>query len=114
MKNANEVNLMVSQNVIPSRQLLGGSHPYVFTEHGALMLASVLNSDRAITVGVLVVRTFVKMRELISTHKDLNQRLDEMETKYEAQFKVVFDALRRLINPPEKDKKIGFLRGGDA
>jgi hypothetical protein len=84
--------------------------PCVFTEHGALMAASVLNTLRAIEVSLFVVRAFIKLREMIASHKDLARRLDELENKYDGQFSVVFDAIRELMSPPEKDKrKIGFL-----
>lgn len=84
--------------------------PYVFTEHGALMAASVLNSPRAIEVSIFVVRAFVKLREMVASHKDLSQRLDEMEMRYDSQFKIVFDAIRALVAQPEpKEKKIGFI-----
>lgn len=111
-----EVELMVSQNVIPSKKQLGGHLPYAFTEHGALMLASVLNSKRAIKMGIFIVRAFVKMREMVSTHKDLVKKIDEMEKKYDIRFKMVFDSLRKIINPPMKKsrKRIGFLRGGES
>jgi len=85
--------------------------PYVFTEHGAIMLASVLNSPVAVQTSVLVVRAFVKLREMLTTHKDLAKKLEEMEKKYDSQFKVVFDAIRQLMTPPEtKKRKIGFRR----
>lgn len=85
--------------------------PYAFTEHGAIMLASVLNSPIAVQTSVLVVRAFVKLREMLATHKDLAKKLDEMEKKYDMQFKVVFDAIRELMRPPEpKRRKIGFRR----
>ena len=84
--------------------------PLAFTEHGALMAASVLNAPRAVEVSIYVVRAFVKLREMIASHKDLARRLDEMEKKYDGQFSVVFDAIRELMIPPEKDKqRIGFL-----
>ncbi len=83
--------------------------PYVFTEHGAIMAASVLNSPRAIEASVYVVRAFVKMREVLATHKELLRRLDEMEGKYDRQFKVVFDALRALMEPPKiPRRRIGY------
>ena len=83
--------------------------PSAFTEHGALMLASVLNSPRAVEVSVFVVRAFVKLREMLASHRDLARRLDEMEKKYDAQFRVVFDAIRELMKPPEKPRRgIGF------
>ena len=83
--------------------------PLVFTEHGAIMAASVLNSPRAIEASVYVVRAFVKMREVLATHKELARRLIEMEQKYDRQFKVVFDAIRALMEPPKiPRRRIGF------
>jgi hypothetical protein len=82
--------------------------PYVFTEHGAIMAANVLNSQRAIAASVHVVRAFVRLRELIASNKDLARKLEELEKKYDSQFKVVFDAIRRLMAPPSKPKRIGF------
>jgi hypothetical protein len=87
--------------------------PFAFTEHGALMLANVLNSSKAVQVSVQIVRTFVRLREILATHKDLARKLEEMEKKYDQQFKVVFDAIRQLITPPDslqyKQKpQIGF------
>jgi hypothetical protein len=73
------------------------------------MLSSVLDSERAIYVNNAIMRTFVKIRELVATHKDLAAKLEEMEMKYDAQFKVVFDAIRQLMTPPDYPKKeIGF------
>ena len=73
------------------------------------MAASVLNSPRAIEASVYVVRAFVKMREVLATHKELVQRLDEMEGKYDRQFKVVFDAIRALMEPPKTTtRRIGY------
>jgi ORF6N domain len=83
--------------------------PYAFSEHGAIMLANVLNSHKAVQVSVQIVRTFIRLRELLVTHKDLARKLEEMEKKYDRQFQVVFEAIRQLITPPEKPKKqIGF------
>src|SRR2546422_10949670 len=83
--------------------------PYAFTEHGAIMAANVLNSHRAIEASVYVVRVFVRLRELIASNKDLSQRLDELEKKYDSQFKVVFDAIRELMAPtPPSQPRIGF------
>jgi len=85
--------------------------PYAFTEHGAIMLATVLNSSVAVQASIQVVRAFIKLREMIATHKEFARKLDEMEKKYDAQFKIVFDAIRQLMSPPEKHKrKVGFLR----
>jgi hypothetical protein len=86
--------------------------PLVFTEHGAIMAANVLNSQRAIEASVYVVRAFVKMREVLATHKELVRRLDEldeMEGKYDRQFKVVFEAIRALMEPPKiPRRRIGY------
>ena len=85
--------------------------PYVFSEHGAIMAASVLNTPRAIKVSVYVVRAFIKLREALATHKDLARKLEELENKYDAQFRTVFDAIRQLMGPPpgSKKRRIGFL-----
>jgi hypothetical protein len=84
--------------------------PYAFTEHGALMAASVLNTARAVEVSLYVVRAFVTLREALATHKEFARRLDALETKYDRQFKVVFDAIRELMTPPEpKRRPIGFV-----
>ena len=83
--------------------------PYAFTEHGAIMVASVLNSKRAIDTSMFVVRAFVRLRAMLAEHKDLARRLDELEKKYDKQFKVVFDAIRQLMTPPEPNRrKIGY------
>jgi hypothetical protein len=84
--------------------------PYVFTEHGAVMLASVLNSPTAIDASVQVVRAFVKLRQLLASHADLARKLNSLEKKYDKQFGEVFNAIRELMQEPEgkKKKKIGF------
>ena len=83
---------------------------YAFTEHGVAMLSSVLRSKRAVQVNIAIMRTFVRLRELMATHKDLARKLNAMERKYDAHFKVVFEAIRKLMEPgPEKPKRsIGF------
>jgi len=84
--------------------------PYVFTEQGIAMLSSVLNSERAVEVNIQIMRTFVKLRELMSTHKDLARKLSELEKKYDGQFQIVFEAIRQLIEVEGKPKrKIGFI-----
>ena len=107
-----EVNIMVSQNAIPSRQYLGGYLPYVFTEQGVAMLSSVLNSERAVQVNIAIMRVFVKIRQLISTHKELAYKLAELERKIEKhdeEIKGIFEAIRQLMKPPEKPRRmIGF------
>lgn len=83
--------------------------PYVFTEQGVAMLSSVLNSERAIAVNIEIMRAFVRLREILSTHKDLARKLEELERTYDAQFRVVFEAIRMLMTPPEPPKgRIGF------
>lgn len=87
------------------------SFPHAFTEQGVAMLSSVLKSKRAISVNILIMQTFVRLREMISSHKGLLAKISKLENKYDAQFKVVFDALREIITPPEKKiRKIGFLK----
>ena len=87
--------------------------PHAFTEHGAIMAASVLNTDRAVEVSVYVVRAFVRLRQMLASHKDLARKIEEMEKNYAAQFKVVFDALRALMAPPAPNqRRVGF-HGGD-
>lgn len=83
--------------------------PYAFTEQGVAMLSSVLKSRRAVLVNIAIMRAFVRLRELLTTHKDLARRLDALEQKYDAQFKGVFDAIRELMKPSEPLRhRIGF------
>jgi hypothetical protein len=80
-----------------------------FTEQGVAMLSSVLNSKRAIEVNILIMRAFVRLRGMISSHKELLRKLEDMENKYDEQFRVVFEAIRQLMIPPDPPrKKIGF------
>jgi hypothetical protein len=73
------------------------------------MLSSVLNSKRAIQVNIQIMRTFTRFRETLFTHKELQRKIDEMENKYDQQFRIVFDAIRELMAPPAKARrKIGF------
>ena len=109
--------MRISQFVISSvhprvKTLKFSKNVMAFTEHGVAMLSSVLNSPRAIQVNIQIMRTFAKLREIISQHKDLARRLDELEKRYDVQFKIVFDAIRQLMAPPEPEtpkKRIGFL-----
>jgi hypothetical protein len=105
-----EVREMVSQNVIPSLRSLGGGVPMVFTQEGIAMLSSVLKTPKAIEVNIAIMRAFVRMRESMIAHKDLAQRLDDLEKKYDSQFRVIFDAMRQLIVAPErKANPIGYI-----
>ena len=96
-----EYELLRSQIVI-SKKGRGGRRylPYVFTEQGVAMLSSVLRSERAVQVNIEIMRAFVRLRELVATHKDLARKLEALEKRYDAQFKVVFDAIRQLMAPP--------------
>jgi len=86
--------------------------PYAFTEQGVAMLSSVLRSPRAVQVNIEIMRAFVRLRQMLQSNSDLARKLTAMEKKYDAQFKIVFDAIRELMTPPTKPKRrIGF--GGE-
>ena len=91
--------------------------PYAFTEHGAVMLASVLNSERAIVVNIQIVRVFTKMREMMLTHKDILLQLEKIEkklTSHDDDIALIFEYLKQLLNPPQTPRrKIGFRRSDD-
>jgi phage regulator Rha-like protein len=113
--NESEAEQLVSQNVIPHKKYLGGSLPYAFTEQGVAMLSSVLNSEQAIKINIAIMRAFVKLREMISTNKELAHKLAQLERKIEKhddEIKAIFNAIRQLMSPsPEpKKRKIGFER----
>jgi hypothetical protein len=83
--------------------------PYAFTEHGILMLSSVLKSQHAVQVNIQIMRTFVRLRQMLISNEVLIDRLDELEREYDAKFKIIFRAVRELLNPPAvKRKPIGF------
>ena len=83
--------------------------PFAYTEHGTIMAASVLNSQRAVETSVFVVRAFVRMRETLTSHRELAQRLYALEKTYDERFRVVFDAIRALMKPPKTPRRrIGF------
>ncbi len=83
--------------------------PYAFTQEGIAMLSSVLRSTRAIRVNIAIMRAFVQLRQMLLSHKELAQKLAALERKYDAQFTIVFDAIRQLMNPPvSKERRIGF------
>jgi hypothetical protein len=102
-----------SQTVMSKSVQKGMRHlPFAFTEHGAIMLASVLNSERAVEASVYVIRAFVRLREVLSSNKDLAQKLKELESKIEGhgeQIRDIIEAINQLLLPPEKPKRqIGF------
>jgi phage regulator Rha-like protein len=109
-----EAEKLVSQNVIPHIKYFGGSMPYAFTEQGVAMLSSVLHSKRAIQVNIAIMRAFVKLRGILAAHKELANKLSQLEQKIEkhdAEIKAIFEAIRQLMSPPEKpQRKIGFLK----
>jgi hypothetical protein len=112
-----EAAAMVSQNAIPSRKHLGGYLPYAFTEHGVLMLANVLKSERAMQVSIRIIEIFVKMRELLLTHKDILLQLEKMEKKltgHDDNIALIFKYLKQLLTPPQPPRqKIGFRRSNE-
>ncbi len=88
--------------------------PFAFTEHGAIMAANVLNSPRAVQASIQVVRAFIRLRQILASHKDLARKLDALEKKYDRQFRVVFEAIRKLMTPPKREiPRIGFHAPGD-
>lgn len=110
---AHEVTALMSQNVTSKPQGRGGRRglPFAFTEQGVAMLSSVLNSERAVEVNILIMRAFVKLRRLLATHADLARKVDALERRYDAQFKVIFDAIRELMKQPEPKKRpVGFRK----
>lgn len=110
-----EFDFLRSQSVISNPEGRGGRRylPYAFTEQGVAMLSSVLRSDRAIHVNIEIMRAFVRLRQMLATHKELAQKLAALEKKYDTQFRAVFDAIRELMTPPDPENKrpIGFSRG---
>jgi hypothetical protein len=110
----NEVDIVVSQNVIPHKKYLGGAKPFAFTETGVAMLSSVLKSQTAIEMNIAIMRTFVALRKVASNYKEVMQVLTEMRSRYDARFEEVYAALEKLINPPpEARPRVGFRRHGE-
>ena len=106
-----EVELLVSQNVIPHPGRLGGALPYAFTEQGVAMLSGVLKSPRAVAVNIEIMRAFVQLRGMLASNAALSRKLAALERRYDEQFKIVFDAIRQMMAPPEpKKRRIGFIR----
>jgi hypothetical protein len=106
---AEEFAALRSQTVTSKQRGGRRTAPYAFTEQGVAMLSSVLRSPRAVRVNVEIMRAFVRLREMLSTHADMARKLATLEKKYDAQFRVVFDAIRDLMAPPTKHRRpIGF------
>ncbi len=103
-----EFDNLISQFAISKR---GGTRKpsFAFTELGIAMLSSVLNSEKAIQINIQIIKVFIKMREMLINYQEVRQKIEEMEQKYDYQFKIVFEAIRQLLEPPDKpEKKIGF------
>ena len=104
-----EIEIVVSQNVIPSKKSFGGAKPFAFTEQGVAMLSGILNSKRAIEVNIAIMRAFIQMRNIISNYKDLEKKINDLECKYDKNFAIVFEAIKQLISEEEEPRKqIGF------
>ncbi len=108
-----EVEAMVSQNVIPNKGALGGALPMVFTEQGVAMLSSVLRSPQAVQVNIAIMRTFVQLRSIMDNNQELAAKINALEERYDEQFTLVFEAIKSLLdaeeNPPGSDKpSMGF------
>lgn len=107
-----EVEIMVSQNAIPSKGHLGGTLPYAFTEHGVLMLANVLKSERAVQVSIKLIELFVKLREMLVTHTELKLEIEKIKKKidnHDKNIEIVFRYFDELLKNKEKPrKKIGY------
>lgn len=118
-----EVDILLSQNAIPSRKQLGGYLPYAFTEHGILMLANVIKSERAIKMSIRIIEIFVRMREMLLAYKDILHKLEEIEKKYtdhDQKIMLIFEYLKQLEASKQQDleqknrKPIGFKTPGKA
>ena len=104
-----EVEMVVSQNVIPHKKYLGGSTAFGFTETGVAMLSSVLKSPSAKEMNIAIMRTFIALRKIASNYKEIMQIVSEMKNEYDTNFAQIFKALEQLINPPQEPRKrIGF------
>lgn len=110
-----EIGILVSQNVIPSKQVFGGARPFVFTEQGVAMLSGVLKSKQAKAVNIEIMRAFIQLRRMIKSHEQLEEKINALERKYDKSFSVVFVALRQLIQQENKPRKpIGFKNAKDG
>jgi uncharacterized coiled-coil protein SlyX len=112
-----EIESLLSQNVIPSRRSLGGAKPLAFTEQGIAMLSSVLTSERAVEVNIAIMRTFVRLRQLLAAHEEIARRLEDLEWRQSEQgqqIEAVFETIQHLIEaPPDEGKKrFGFPTAG--
>ena len=106
---AESVEIGASGRAVPGRGAHRKYRPYAFTEQGLAMLSCVLRSSRAVQVNIEIMRTFVRLREMLQCNAELARKLAALEQKYDGQFRVVFDAIRQLMAPPsERSRRIGF------
>jgi hypothetical protein len=104
-----EINEVVSQNVIPHKKYFGGAHPYAFTEEGIAMLSSVLKSNIAIEVNITIMRTFVALRKIALNYNEIMVKMNQMEAENNNKFEKIFNALEYLLDPPVPSRKqIGY------
>lgn len=109
-----EIEKVVSQNVIPTKSYLGGAVPYAFTEAGVAMLSTVLKSQKAIEMNIAIIRTFIALRKMTVDYKGLADKLSAIELTYNEQFKEVYKALEMLLEPPKDTRKmIGYKPSDD-
>jgi hypothetical protein len=110
-----ELNIWRSQFGTSNAEMIGLRYPpFAFTETGVAQLSGVLNSKMAILINNQIMRVFIKFRQMMSTHKDLEKRIDEMERKYNNRFQIVFETLDQLLTVDSKPKKIGYLKEDQA
>ena len=111
--NKREMEIWMSQIVISNKDKMGiRKNSLVFTEQGVAMLSSVLNSKRAIQVNIQIMRTFTKIREMVATNKELREKIEKLEKKYDKRFRIIFDVIRRFLESDKKEdskRKIGFV-----
>ncbi|MFZ1559985.1 MAG: ORF6N domain-containing protein [Saprospiraceae bacterium] len=105
-----EIDQVVSQNVIPSKSYLGGAKPFAFTEIGVAMLSSVLRSQKAIDMNILIMRIFVALRKIAINYKELLTKLEEMENTYDNKFSEIYKTLKHFINTKSQRREIGFKK----
>ena len=107
-----EIETVVSQNVIPHKKFLGGSTPFGFTETGVAMLSSVLKKASAKEMNIAIMRTFIALRKVAANYKEIMQIVAEMRNQYDTNFTQIFNAFEQLTNPPQQPRKrIGFKPG---
>ncbi len=109
-----EIDLVVSQNVIPHKKYFGGAKPYAFTETGVAMLSSILKSEKAVEINIAIVRTFVTLRKITLSHQEILSKLELMKLDYDGKFFDIFNALDYLLNTTEskteKRQRIGYKK----